>query len=910
MFRKSLQAIIISLPIFSLMTLAVYFAYINWGKYQKNTRLITQLKNMKLLQSLEHSVLNEIVCIATMEKHKNLMKKVYNPTKKTTDTVMKQILSQSNDQSLYSLENTILNIRQSIKDSGTLAVKKLVNGSLDKEMNSFIQNYTDKLINNSQDMNKQEYLRLYADITNIAYATESEKALVSYYLSLKKPIPGNTLIYLDKIINQSQIHESEQNKVSVLHKNIENLFNQKSFQENLRMIEDIRLDIMSNNYTGRYKSNIKTWVETINKKQKVLHNAESMLLGSIYNDVTKELKNTTIILSLSLFALLSSILALLFLLAYWRKNAHKRKLLDELVTKISERSSTKKPIVTESIDSYKVVYNYIASQYEYFSENESKLLNDNKRDKTFFNNLAYEIKTPLYGISGYTKLLKETPLSIEQNDFLNIIENSFKSLDTVLSRASNDDITSSEKLEIENVTFDILKVIESSVETFSVKADQKDIVLGLYIDPNLVYKVKGDSTKLSHILTNLVDNALESSSAYHAIDIFVSIADISDKNISLKFEVKDEGIGYDEGELNKIKNALNDIKSIENISNLDMKNLNISNKIIKRMGGNLELVSNKGNGTTFYFTLSFPKEDTPENIEKYPYFNGMKVGLALPSKEIKRQIDNNLERYVRHLQGKFEIYDYDTLLNQDVTMPDLLFVYHNYTRLEGELELFSKLPSKIALITSATLRPLIHPEQHTFSSIIYAPLTMRKLVKILDESKIEKLDTLEYNTEKISPLKDIKTFYKLSALLVEDNEISQKLISNMLKKLDIDVTVASNAKEAFELRKEKNYNIIFMDAGMSILDALELTSKVIYYERVNQFLHVPIIGILNDIESEDRKKCIDAGMDDCIAKPIDDDILYALIDKYCIEMPKKLAEKEEDDFIAKVLSDDFLKNDI
>ena len=912
MFKKFLQSIIILLPILLLMTLAAYFTYINWGKYQKNTLLKTQLNNTKQLQLLEHSVLNEIVCIATMEKHKNLMQKVCNPTKKTTDTVMRQILSQSNDKSLYGLEKTILDIRKSIENSGTVAVEKLVNGNLDKEMNGFIQRYTDKLTNDSQDMNKKEYLRLYADITNIAYATESEKALVSYYLSLKKPIPANTLIYWDKVINQSQIHESEQNKISVLHEDIESLFNQKSFQENLRKIEDIRLDIMSNSYTGRYKSGIETWVGTINKKQKVLHNVESMLLDTIYNDVSKELKSSTMILYLSLFALLSSILALLFLLAYWRKNARKRKLLDELVTKISEVSSNKKLDVTESIDSHKVAYNYIASQYEYLNEKESKLSNENKTNKVFFNNLAYEIKTPLYGISGYTKLLKETPLTIEQNDFLNVIENSFENLDAILSKASNDYIRPNQKLEIENITFDLLKVIEASVETFSVKADQKDIVLGLFIDPNLVHNVKGDSTKLSHILTNLVDNALESSSAYHAIDITISIVDIGDEKISVKFEVKDESIGYDDSELNKIRHALVNIEATGNIPNLDMKNLTISNKIIKRMGGDLELVSKKGEGSTFFFTLTFERDNVLEDRESYPLFRGMRVGLALPSKEIKRQIDDNLERYVKHLEGKFEIYDYDTLLNEDGPIPDLLFVYHNYARLEGELEAFRKLPTKIALITSGTLRPRINMEGHTFSSITYAPLTMRKVLKILLESKIEKLNLLEKNTdetEKIVTFDEVKTYDNLSALVVEDNEISQKIMSNILKKLNIDVTIASDGKEAFDLRREKDFNIIFMDLDMPIMDGTESTSKMMYYERVNQVSHVPIIAMISDISSEDRVKCLDAGMDDCIAKPIDEENLYEFVEKYCIEMPKKLAETEEDDFIAKVLSGDFLKED-
>jgi len=168
------------------MLASTYYAYTSWQKYQKNTTLKSQLNNTKLLQSVEHSVLNEIVCVATVSQHKALMQKVCLPTKKTTDNLLKQILSQD-DSSLYDLEKIIFNIRTSIENSSTIAVEKLVNGELDKDMHEFIQKYTKRLKNYSTDMAKKEYLRFYADISNISYETEPEKALVSYYLTLKKP---------------------------------------------------------------------------------------------------------------------------------------------------------------------------------------------------------------------------------------------------------------------------------------------------------------------------------------------------------------------------------------------------------------------------------------------------------------------------------------------------------------------------------------------------------------------------------------------------------------------------------------------------------------------------------------------------------------------------------------------------
>ncbi len=912
MFKRYLQFIFMVLPILFLMLLGGYFGYKSWHTYRSNVALKSHLENAKLLQSLEHSVLNEIVCIVTVGNHKNLMDKVCKKTQETTNFVMKQIMQQKDDTSLYTLEKNIFEIRNSIKNSGSVAIEKLVNGHLNKEMNTLIQKYTNMLKEYSDDMDKKEYLNLYADISRIAYATEAEKALIAYYLSLKKPIPSTNLIYWDKIINQSQIPELDNEKISILYADIADTFKEKKFQKTLRQIEDIRLDIMTNSARGQYKSDISTWVSLLNNKQKVLHTVETMLLDTIFNDTSKKINQSLFMLILSSIALFFALLGFLLLLSYWKKNRVKSLLLTDLVDKISEVNSDEKLKVTENIESQKVAYNYIASSYESLHEKEVAASEENKTNRIFLSNLAYEIRTPLNGISGYTKLLKETPLNFEQDEYLNMIENNFANLETLLDKISQEKSLSSQKLELEDREFDLVRQIESSVETFSIKADQKDIVLGLYIDPMLAYKVKGDGIKLSQIITNLIDNALDVSSAYHTIDISVEKLHSDAESVNIKFDIVDQGIGFDEVELQQIRNGLGELDTNVNIGNINMRNLNITNKIIKRMGGNLEFESKKGEGSRFFFTLTFEKSKDKKEIEVYPTFDGMKVGLALPSHEINRQIDKNLESYVKHLRCTFEIYDYETLFedNHNIELPDLLFVYHNYARLEGELEKFAALPVKIALITSGSLRARINTEKYTFSSIVYAPITMKKIIKILTESKLnisEPIEAVKVVSQSGETQEEEKKFNGLEALLVEDNEISQKILTDQLKKLGMQVTVSSSGAEAFELRKEKAFDIIFMDVDMPMMNGMETTSKILYYEGVNQLDHTPIIALAQDLSDQECNKYLKAGMDDCMHTKINEKEMYELIHKHCIELPKKMAQSEEDELIAKVLSGDFLK---
>ena len=908
MFKKYLQFIFILLPIIFLIAIGSYFAYNSWNAYQKNKMLKAQLHNVELLQSLEHSVLNEIVCIATVGNHKSLMNKVCKQTKETTDSLMQEILKQKDDTSLYSLEKIILNIRNTVKNNGATAIDKLVKGQLDKKMNMFVQKYTDKLETyNQNDLDKKDYLSLYSDISKIAYATESEKALISYYLALKKPIPAKNLIYWDTTVNQSQIPELGNKKTSILRTDIDDMYQQKIFQNILRNIEDVRLDVMTNSFSGKYRTNITTWVSLLNKKQKVLHTAERMLLDTISHDTSRALKTSLYTLLAALAALLLGIIGLIVLLTFLKDIKTKRVLLDELLGKISQVSSDKKLEISENIESYNVAYNYIVSKYESLSEKESNITNENETNKIFLNNMAYEVRTPMNGISGYMKLLKETPLNLEQSDFLTMMENDFENLDSILNKISKDRAHPSKRLEIENVEFDMVKKVESVVETFSIKADQKDIVLGLYIDPRLIYKVKGDGTKLSQIITNLIDNALESSNAYDTIDITVDKIYDDNQKVNVKFGIKDHGLGYTEDELHQIRNMFEGMESVIPISNIDMKNLNITNKIIKRMGGKLEFESKKGEGSSFYFTLTFDKESDENNFSAYPTFEGLKVGLALPHSNINRQVDKNLEDYVKYLKADFKIYYYENLFEKkdEVEFPDVMFVYHNYARLEGELEKFLTLSSKIALITSSILRARINIENYTFSSIVYSPITMNKIVKIFAKSKIITSEKIEIKDLQKESIDKEKSFENLKALVIEDNEISQKMLTNILKKFNIEVHAVSNGKDAFNLVKEKEFNIIFMNVDMPTMDGLEMISKILYYEGINQLNHVPIIALSGNTKIYDQY--LKAGMDACIDKKIDEDEIYTLIHNHCIEAPKKLAQSEEDALIAKVLSGDFLK---
>lgn len=592
-----------------------------------------------------------------------------------------------------------------------------------------------------------------------------------------------------------------------------------------------------------------------------------------YLNLATYLNNFETIYLLGLSFLLMSI-AFFALTIHLQKNEQPI-LLKDLAIHISNVSASAQKIPKHRFSNEKMAYEYIKSNFNSLNQNESKIRSEYQASKTFLNSFSYEIRTPMNAIFGYTKLLKETSLSIEQKDLINIIENSYENLDTALSQVSSDLTVHRPKLEMKELPFNLVKEVETAVEAFSVQADQKDILLGLYIDPEIPHNLLGDGEKLSQVLTHLIDNALDVSEAYKTIDIKLENMNTKDNEVRIKFSIFDQGAGLEDTELESIRKIFADMEIVEESSmiGLGIKNLTMSNRIINRMGGSLDVKSKINEGSYFSFTLSFKKDNEEVDRKLNPIFEGLKIGLALPHKDIKRQVDYNLQTYVEYLGGTFVIYSYDELVdNANKNLPDVMFVYHSYVKNQGELDTFSNLKSKIILITSGTLRSQIDFEKHVFSSVVYAPITMSKILRVLLESKDDRV--LASMEREISA--------DVHVLVVEDNIISQAIIANILKNMNITVTVASNGKEAYTLSMNHTYNLIFMDITMPVMDGFETTSKILAYEIKQNKKHVPIIAFSTNTSKNDKEKYLKAGMDNMIRKPVHADEIQNMLQEYGI----------------------------
>ncbi len=879
--NKQLFGLVI--PILILLAVSMYFTYISLHKYLGSVNVKEHMSQSKVLLVLEGSLSNELVCAAAMSY--NVCTKIRHTTDGLIDQLKKHPLEASS-LSISNLENNIQNMRNDI-DNNKVTVDLLIRNRYQKEIFNPIAAYVNDLKNYDSLFKEQELLAFFSQISSISHANESEKILMAYILAQETPITPDNLIYWDKVLSSSSLLSlGKEKNISLIKRESLDILKSREFIKILENLDNVRIDLLTNFKSTRFKTDIATWINLLNQKQKKLTQIKTMLVDHLSSEIDSYHKGKGFILILAIIFTLLNILFLFYFIYYYRKQVEEENALYNVANSINALSSYDNNESVAMLDvlknakNKKQIYSYINSSFHLLNEKEKQAVDDSAAKNIFLASMSHEVRTPLNGMMGFIKLLRETDLKSNQREFLSVIDDSSKNLLQIVNNVLDISKINADKMEPEYTAFNISEKIESVVEIFAAKADHKDIFLSVFVDPSLPQELIGDSNKLAQVITNLVSNALKFTDEYGTIDVFVTHMRETEDKIRIKFSVQDSGVGLDTEEQNKIFNVYTqaDESTVRQVGGTGL-GLTISHKMVEIMGGELKLKSEKGKGSNFFFALELKKNKN--SIPKlYPRFDGLHVGLALPVKNISRQTDKNLKEYITYLGGTFSIYYYDDLFiyNQSMQLPDLMIVEHHYARLQGEVEDFLALDCKTVLMTTGSLHSRLSQDDHTFSRIVYAPMTMRKTIRLLT-ANYEK-EEVSVSTKSIVQSND--EFQNLHALVVEDNSVNQKLVKIILEDLGLKVSVAYNGKEAFELCQDTVYDIIFMDIQMPVMDGIEATKRILFYENINNATHVPIVALTANVLPSDKEKYIEVGMDDCIAKPVDIEQMKEVIKKYCL----------------------------
>lgn len=484
------------------------------------------------------------------------------------------------------------------------------------------------------------------------------------------------------------------------------------------------------------------------------------------------------------------------------------------------------------------------------------------------------------GVLGMTALLSETILNTEQQEYLEVIHTSGENLLAVINDILDFSKIESGSLELDQHTFELRNCVEDIMDLFSVKAAEKNLDLIYQIDPQIPAQIIADGMRLRQILINLVANATKFTDKGE-IFINVKLVNQNSQLLEIGFEIKDTGIGIPADKLSRLFKAFSQVDSstTRKYGGTGL-GLVISARLVDLMGGEISVQSKEGEGTVFSFTVKCEAGNQPiKNSVNNSLIDceGKKILIIDDNKTNLRILKTQLEHWnlsvITAMSGREALF----ILNQnshfdlvitDMQMPEMSGVdlAINIKDLKNELPII--LLSSIGDETKKKYSDL-------FAAILTKPVKQSQLFKVV-QAELKRFSEPLYSAQQPASTllsKDFALNHPLEILIVEDNLINQKLILKILSKLGYTVDLANHGQEALDRLREKNYEVILMDMQMPVLDGIE-TTQIIRRDLHNQPI---IIALTANALSEDREKCLNAGMDDYLSKPINiEELLKAL----------------------------------
>jgi len=726
------------------------------------------------------------------------------------------------------------------------------------------------------DLQMKRYFKGYTDYTVLKGNLVLEDTGILFLLNGHYAMQDEDLSIWDEILLNDTLPSLKKIKDYTLKKQLLSIVSPDIYQETGRKE---RVNILYGAANGDYHISEADWKKQSNSKKQYISQAQQIFMEAAHergNTLVANSKDT--LMQYMVWAVISLIILVIMLIIYYNINKDKQLFEDTLRDIEAVLNKEQQRELQNLIDNRDInnIYKFLVDTIR--EANQAKDL--------FLANMSHEIRTPLNGIVGFTQLLKDSELDDEQREFITVIEHSSENLLTIVNDILDLSKIKADKIELEVIEFNPLEQFESSVESYAARAAEKGIELGVYIDPEIPVKVMGDPTKVSQVIVNLISNAIKFTKAKGAVDVAIEKVAESKEYITMKFSVSDTGIGITESQKSKIFEAFSqaDVSTSRKFGGTGL-GLAISGKLVSFMGGELDIESEEGKGSTFFFTLTFEKvkDALPRTIINMA---GFSVGLLVNEEHIDGSIRKNLEAYVSHTGANFSLYNEESVLNS-TELPDILFIDHTFHERTGELEKYLDIRSKIVLMTTVEKKKNIEALLERIDRVLYKPLNLSKTFKALEVVYDEKVRT----SEKPQVTSRNIVFENIHVMVAEDNSINQKLIKNVLNSFGIEVTLAANGEEAVNLRMQNEYDMIFMDIQMPVLGGIEATHKIIDYEEKNRKHHIPIVALTANALSGDREKYMDEGMDNYLSKPIDLERLNILLQEY-FPMRVKTEENE------------------
>ncbi len=541
----------------------------------------------------------------------------------------------------------------------------------------------------------------------------------------------------------------------------------------------------------------------------------------------------------------------------------------------------------------------------------------NRAKSEFLATMSHEIRTPMNGVIGMNDLLLGTELNERQRRFATLVKSSADSLLTLINAILDFSKIEAGKLELVEVEFDLAIVVEEVVEMFAQRAEKKGLVLACHVDPDVRYPAKGDPDRVRQILVNLINNAIKFTDKGEIV-IRVALDDDGPDRTIVRFSVIDSGIGIPPDRMDRLFKSFSqvDASTTRKYGGTGL-GLAIAKQLAELMGGKIGVESTLGKGSTFWFTASLgrpphavrwmePRID-PRGlkvlvIDQNPVHRevicsqlaswGLQAATASQGVEALRLVEASI------LAGKsFDAVILDGSI-RDLEPDALAQAIHR-----------SSPDSTVAvmLLTSAATR--VEPEElgsRGFAGHIVRPVRQSQLFDSIMNAIARTSAPVAQARAAVAASKPLDAGISKGArlLLVEDNEVNRMVAAELLTEVGYVCECAVDGAKAVEAVLKTPYDLVLMDCQMPEMDGYDATRRIRQHEAQQPIpgrsTRLPIIALTANALKGDRERCLEAGMDDYLSKPLQPEKLMAMIQSFLAKFPATRAPVAEPHPIAAI----------
>jgi signal transduction histidine kinase/DNA-binding response OmpR family regulator len=525
----------------------------------------------------------------------------------------------------------------------------------------------------------------------------------------------------------------------------------------------------------------------------------------------------------------------------------------------------------------------------------------NHAKNQFLANVSHELRIPLQSVMGYANLLTDTPLDQEQREYVNTLLNASESLSSIINDLL--DISSMEagKLELETIPFDLRETLNDLIHMLGSRAREKGLALEVRVDENLPWALTGDPVRIRQVLLNLLSNAIKFTDSGHVL-ISIEVLGRKEGKVRLRLAVEDTGVGINPEDIPLVYEPYVQLgqRFQRQLPGAGL-GLTICRQLVDLMGGSMDLESRPGEGSTFWVELSL-QEATDGSAKVRPdsrQVQGRRV-LVVDSYELSRKITlEMLSRYDVHIDAVRSAGEALTALRQafDAGIP------YDATILDGfvpdmDADLLCRqvrsnpqwAEMRLLILSSNPQRgDAEHFRQAGADAFLSKSLRESYLIPILNqlfthdtqqERRFLTRFSLKTMADAGSRQREIPCG-RMRVLLVEDNPVNRTLTRRLLEKLGCEVMTANDGQAASSLWQWHQFDVVFMDCVMPRMDGYEATRQLRAWETNHGRSRVPVVALTASAMEEDEERCREAGMDSFVAKPVNLEMLRAVLEQYC-----------------------------